>query len=387
MIINIKSGLRSLRAFDYWLAILVTVLSSIGVLMVGAVAQLLPIYAALPAQQRLHVITGVVVMFVVALIDYRFIARFYIPIYLLCVSLLIAVLIIGPDNITGTARWIFITFPGGFSLSLQPSEFAKFFLIVSLSGFIDRMKSVNHPLWFALYIVAAAVPVLLVMVQPSLSAGMVLVSIAVVILFVGGVYLRTIIVSALLALPVAVLFYFDMLRQQPIFITQILNDRQWQRIQTFLDPVAAGTDNFMQMERSLFAIGSGGLYGRGFMNNRTFVIHGHNDFVFAVAAEQFGFMGSMAILFIIGLIILKCFLTAYRATDNLGCLIAGGVSGMLLFEAFVNVAVVTGILPNTGMPFPFMSYGGTHMWTHMAAIGLVLNVGISRKRSMFESDD
>ena len=376
---------QNLRAFDYLLAIFVTALSFFGVLMVYAVAELQPRYAALPAQQLLHVITGVVVMLVVAFIDYRFVARFYIPIYLLCLALLVAVLIIGPDDITRTARWIRIGMLG-FNMSIQPSELAKIFLIIFLAAFVDKRENINRLLWLLLYIVLIVIPVVLVERQPSLSASMVLLAIGLIILFVGGLYFRTIIISGALALPVVVLLYFDIMRQEPLFITRILNERQWQRVQTFLYPIP-GSDEFLQMERSLFAIGSGGLNGKGFMENTTFVIHGHNDFVFAVAAEQFGFVGSIVLLAVIGVVIIKCFLVAYRATDKLGRLIAAGVAGMLLFETFVNVGVVTGVLPNTGMPFPFMSYGGTHMWTHMAAIGLVLNIGLSQSRYMFESDD
>ena len=375
----------SLKAFDYLLAILVTMLGSFGVLMVQAVAQLLPIYAALPAQQRLHVITGVFVMLIFAAIDYRLLARFYIPIYLFCIALLAAVLIIGPDDITGTARWILIALPFGQSLSIQPSEFAKLFLIISLATFVDKRENINKFLSLMMYLALVAIPVVMVGVQPSLSAAMVLLAIGLIILFIGGLYFRTIIISGVLALPVAVLLYFDMLRQYPLFITQIITDRQWVRIQTFLYPIP-GSDEHMQVERSLFAIGSGGLNGRGFLENQTFVIHGHNDFVFAVAAEQFGFIGSIILLSVIGIVIMKCFLTAYKAKDRLGRLLASGVAGMLLFEAFVNVGVVTGILPNTGMPFPFMSYGGTHMWTHMAAIGLVLNIGINAAKEKENQD-
>ena len=377
---------RELREFDYILALLVIALSFIGVLMIQAFADVIPRYAALPDQQRFHVITGIVVMLITAFVDYRFIARFYIPIYIVCIALLAAVLLIGPDNITGTARWIRIALPGGFDVSVQPSEFAKVFLIISLAAFIDKRDSINRFFWLVLYLVLATAPIVMVIIQPSLSAGMVLLAISITILFVGGLYLRTIIISMLLALPMMTIFYFDILRQYPIIITQILNDRQVQRIKTFLY-LEAGADASLQMERSLFAIGSGGLYGRGFMNNNTPVIHGHNDFVFAVAAEQFGFVGSMVLLAVIGIIIIKCLLIAYRAPDNLGRLIAAGVAGKLIFETFVNVGVVTALLPNTGMPFPFMSYGGTSMWVHMAAIGLVLNVGLSRTRSMFESND
>lgn len=376
----VRRELRHLKYFDFILAALVTVLSTFGVMMVQAVAQLLPVYSALPAQQRLHVITGAIVMLVMAMIDYRIVARFYIPIYLACIGLLAAVLIIGPDDITQTARWIFLTFPGGFTMSIQPSEFAKLFLIISLAAFADRSENINRPLRLLMFLAMAGLPVVMVLAQLAMSAATVLLAVALIILFLAGLYFRTIIISTVLALPVVIIVYLDMLRTTPIIVTRILTGRQWDRIQTFINPDAMTADARRQIEGSLFAIGSGGLYGRGFMENQVRVIHGHNDFVFAVMAEQFGFAGSMALLGIIGLVIIKCFLIAYRAADNLGRLMAGGVAGLLLYQTFVNVGVVTALLPNTGMPFPFMSYGGTHMWTHMAAIGLVLNIGLVRAR-------
>jgi len=380
-------NIKHLKAFDYTLVLLVTVLSVFGVMMIHSVANLQIRYATLPAQQQLHVITGVIVMLVVSMIDYRLIARFYIPIYLISIALLIAVLIIGPDEITATARWIRITLPGGFDLSIQPSEFAKVFLIVSLAGFIENRRTINHPLWLLIYLALAGVPVVLVIMQLSLSAALVLLAIAIFIMFIAGLYLRIIVPSVVLLLPVGILVYFDMLRENHLFIDRILSERQLIRVWTFLDPAAANPDALLQIERSQFAIGSGGLYGLGFMNNITWVIHGHNDFIFAVAAEQFGFVGSMAILAVIATVIVKCFIVAYQAEDMLGRLIAGGVAGLLLFQAFINVGVVTKLLPNTGMPFPFMSYGGSHMWVHMAAIGLVLNIGFTTRKMKIESEE
>jgi len=379
--------IKHLKVFDYTLALLVTALSIFGVMMIHSVANLQIRYAALPAQQQLHVITGVIVMLVIALIDYRFIARFYVPIYLISIVFLIAVLIIGPDDITATARWIRLTLPGGFDLSIQPSEFAKVFLIISLAGFVENRGTVNHPLWLLAYLGLAGLPVVLVIMQLSLSAALVLLAIGLFILFIAGLYLRVIVPSVLLLLPVGILVYFDMLRENHLFIDRILSERQLIRVWTFLDPAAANPDALLQIERSQFAIGSGGLYGLGFMNNVTWVIHGHNDFVFAVAAEQFGFVGSMALLAVAGAVIVKCYLVAYQAEDMLGRLIAGGVASLLLFQTFINVGVVTKLLPNTGMPFPFLSYGGSHMWVHMAAIGLVLNIGFSTRKSKIESEE
>ena len=378
---------ENMRTFDYALAIVVAGIAYLGILMVEAVARLLPIYAALPDQQRIHLVTGIILMLVVALVDYHFIAKFYLPIYFISIVFLVIVLFLGPDDITATARWIVVPI-GGFNLSIQPSEFTKFFLIIALAALVDKRKTINHPLSLLLYLAMAGLPVVLVILQLSLSAATVLLAIGVIMLFLANLNFKIIIATLTITLPAAIFLYFDMMRQQPLIITQILSERQWHRLQSFIDPASVDPDALLQTNRSLFAIGSGGLYGRGFMENSTFVIHGHNDFIFAVMAEQFGFIGSMTLLAAIGFVIVKCFLIAYRAEDMLGRLMAGGVGGLLLFQTFVNVSVVTGFLPNTGMPFPFMSYGGTHMWTHMAAIGLALNVGISRKEIyMFTVDE
>jgi len=147
-----------------------------------------------------------------------------------------------------------------------------------------------------------------------------------------------------------------------------------------------GCDHFMQTQQSLYAISSGGLTGQGFLNN-SHVIHGHNDFVFSIVANQFGFAGAAMLLAVITLVIVRCIFIALRAADMEGRLIAAGVAGMLIFETFVHVGVTTNFLPNTGMPFPFLSFGGSMIWVHMMAIGVVLNVGIPRKKSMFDDEN
>jgi rod shape determining protein RodA len=383
-----KWYVSAFRRFDYWLAAAVIGLSVFGLMLINSVGVQQARYGGLFAQQRFYVITGVVLLVAFALIDYRFILRFYIAIYGLCMLLLVVVFLIGADDFTNTARWLRVPI-GTFTLSLQPSEFAKIFLIIALSGFIYKLdKEFNKPHWLLVYIALVTAPVTLIILQPSLSAGLVSVAIAVTVLFAGGLYYRTIFAGIALLTPAAALLYFDAMRETPAIITRILReDYQWLRIQLFLDP-SLDPEKAMQLERSLRAIGTGGLFGKGYMNNEVVVFQGHNDFIFAVAAEQFGFVGGVALLGVIGFVIVRCMLIAYRATDMPGRLIAAGVAGMLLFETFVNVGVATSILPITGMPFPFLSYGGTSMWVHMALIGMVINVKMAKlKQSMFSSDE
>ena len=383
-----------LKSYDYFLALATIGIGIFSVIMVYASIHADAIPASVTAdhyilwtRQRVFIITGGILMLALSLIDYHYITRFYIYIYGLMIALLVLVLIIGADDATNVARWLWIPFPVVGWLSMQPSEFAKIFMIIAMAKFLDiNRERFNRPLWLGLVLAAIAVPVFLVIRQPSLSAAMVILSIALVVLFVGGLYYRTILVGLALLAPIGVMVWFDMQRAEPLFLTRFLGDFQWRRIEIFLDPTLC-VDAFRQTQGSLYAIGTGGLTGRGFMNN-PFVILGHNDFIFSVVASQFGFVGAVLLLASIAFIIVRCILIALRAVDLEGRLIAAGVAGMLIIETFFHVGVATNLLPNTGMPFPFLSYGGSMIWVHMIAIGIVLNVGLPRKpKSIFEDDE
>jgi len=387
-----KNLKQNLRHYDYMLAIVTVLLGVFGVVMIYTAINAPAIPQGITnrwywlwERQRLYIITGTVLMLIFALIDYRFIARFYLYIYGIMMLLLLVVMAIGASE-PGVSRWLWIPVPVVGPLSMQPSEFSKLFMIIFLAKFIDvHRERFNKPHWLLLLLVLTAVPVGLVALQPSFSASMVIMSVAIVLLFVGGLYYRTILIGLVMLAPVGTMVWLDLQRAQPIFITRILADWQWQRIATLLSPIP-GSDEFMQTEGSLFAIGTGGLTGRGFMNN-SYVILGHNDFIFSVVAEQFGFIGSVVLLGVVAFLIIRCILIALRAQDMAGRLIAAGVAGMIIFETFFHVGVVTNLLPNTGVPFPFMSYGGSMIWVHMMAIGMVLNVGIPRTKSMFDDED
>jgi len=300
-------------------------------------------------------------------------------------TLLDAAMLTGIDEGTNVARWIRIPIPGIGDVSMQPSEFAKLFMILFLAKFLDvKNDRFNNIFWLGLVMVLIVVPVYLVNQQPSLSASLVVLSLSLTILFVAGLYYRTILIALGLVAPVIILIWLDMQRAEPIFLTRVLNPFQWDRIETWLNPVL-GTDSFRQTQQSLNAISSGGLTGRGFLNN-SYVANGHNDFIFSLVAEQFGFIGAAILLVAIAFVIIRCILIALRAQDMQGRLIAAGVAGMLIFETFVHVSVTTDFLPNTGMPFPFLSFGGSMIWVHMIAIGVVLNVGLPRTKSIFDEE-
>jgi len=379
-----------LKSYDYLMTLAVIAVGVFGIFMVYSFAngQGTPIstnalFGNLWASQRMYIITGGILMVALSLVDYHYITRFYLYIYALMMALLIVVMLIGADDGTNVARWIRIPLPGLGDMSMQPSEFAKLFMIIFLAKFLDvKKEAFNHVLWLGFVLVLIAVPVFFVMRQPSLSASLVVLALSLTILFVAGLYYRTILVGTILMAPIGVLIWADFRRANPVFLTQILGDYQWRRIETWLNPVL-GCDYFRQTQQSLYAISSGGLTGRGFLNT-THVIHGHNDFVFSLVANQFGFAGAAILLGVVAIIVARCIIIGLKAPDMEGRLIATGVAGMLIFETFVHVGVTTNLLPNTGMPFPFLSFGGSMIWVHMMAIGIVLNVGLPRKHDIFE---
>ena len=384
---------KAIKSYDYVLALAVIAIGVVGIFMVYAFGNgyhtpvgIQSSFGGLWTLQRVYIISGAVLMVAVSFIDYRLIARFYIYIYGLMMGLLIVVMIIGADDGTGVARWVRIPIPGiQGGLSMQPSEFAKLFMILFLAKFLDvKSQKFNNIFWLGLTLILILVPVYLVVEQPSLSASLVVLFLSFTVLFVAGLYYRTILIGGVLLSPIAILLWLDLQRAQPIFLTRLLGNYQWTRIETWRDPIL-GSDAFRQTQQSLYAISSGGLTGQGFLNN-SFVIHGHNDFVFALVAGQFGFAGAAILLAAIALVIVRCILIALRAQDMTGRLIAAGVAGMLIFETFVHVGVTTNFLPNTGMPFPFVSFGGSMIWVHMMAIGVVLNVGLPRKKPMFNRE-
>ena len=325
-------------------------------------------------RQLVHVFSGVFVLLFFSLIDIKWITKYYLYIYAFMVLLLIVALIIGVDDATQTARWIRIHLPFGIRLSMQPSEFSKIFIIIFLAKFLEVKKDVfNKPKWLLVLFALILLPVILVQIQPSLSASLVILFISLVIVFMAGIKRKTILIIFAFIFPLLVLLLLDINRSEPRFITFFLADYQWERIYATLINPQPGTDAFRQTEGSLRAIQNGGLLGTGFLNN-SYVILGFNDFVFSVVAEQFGFIGSLFTLGLIGFIITKCLMAARRAASISEKLIASGVAAMLIFETFVNTGVALAILPNTGMPFPFVSYGGSMIWSHMMAMGLVLNI-------------
>lgn len=368
-----------LQAFDFILVILVSAMVIFGITVIGSATKInLNGAEGEYTSQMIWFGTGLVLMLFAAFIDYKIICDFYIPIYILNLILLILVLFVG-GNDNGVRRWIF---------GIQPSEFSKIFMIIFLSKFIDKQgKKVDNIIILGLICLLTLIPFILIKEQPSLSASLVLLAILMVELFAGKLNFKYILIVLLIVIPIGIILYLDLVSENHTLLSKFLEPYHIKRLTSAINPDLSSPD-YYQTKNSIWAIGSGQLRGKGLyngtINQLSYLPESHNDFIFSVIGEEFGFLGCLAVLAVMLLIIGKCLIISVKASDNLGRLIAAGVAGMLAFQTFVNVGVATGMLPNTGMPFPFLSYGGSSMWINMIAIGLVLNVGMRKPKSMFE---
>jgi rod shape determining protein RodA len=366
--------------FDYALFIFVIALAIFGTVVIGSATKI-NIYGESPqfTGQIMWLIAGVVLMLVFTFVDYHFIAKFYIPIYALNMFLLVIVLFAGSGD--GVSRWVF---------GIQPSEFSKLFMIIFLAKIIDKYQDrINSlPILFMIAL-SDIVPAVLIKIQPSLSASLVTLMLLAAMLFAGKLSFKYIGIVALILIPIIILLVIDILSGEHIILGKFLKTYQLERIDGAINLDLTGNDQATyQTRHSIWAIGSGQLKGKGLyngtINQLNYLPYSQNDFIFAVVGEEFGFVGCVGVLTVMLVIIIKIIFTAIKAMDNLGALMAVGVASMFAFQTFVNVGVATGLLPNTGMAFPLLSYGGSAMIVNMICIGLVLNVGLRKPKSMFE---
>lgn len=371
---------EQLKSFDVIIVLLVTTLVGIGIIAISSAQHVNsgadPIYVR---RQILFFIIGLVLMLISALIDYHVLGELYILAYIAGLALLFAVLFLG-DDAKGAVRWLEIG-----PIRIQPSEFAKIIIILFMAKLIDSKKDrINKLSTLFLLVVLLIIPVAMILKQPDLSTSLVFVAIFLVLLYIGGISYRHITITFLIAVPLFVisLLYIQNPNQK------LLKDYQRDRIMAMIHrDKEEYSDDYFQTKQSIHAIGSGQLYGKGLykgtLNQLSYLPEPHTDFIFSVIGEEFGFVGCMSVVGLILMIILRGIWIAKDAKDLLGKLLIVGVVTMIGFQAFVNIGVVTGLLPNTGIPLPFVSAGGSSLWSNMIGIGLILNVGMRRKKSFF----
>ncbi len=370
---------------DKWLVAAVCALCVFGIICVGSALHVnLGEDASNYYSQMVFFATGLVIMFIVAFFDLDYLSRFDRVLYVVNILLLVAVILVGQSS-NNAVRWI------GFGpVRIQPSEFSKVIMIFCMANFIDKKKdSINNISIVARLCALVIVPVVLVFVQPALSACLVILFIFCVQMFVAELDYRFIGKILIVTVPVVAVIILDSIREDPIFVDLIFKDYMITRIKDLViqDP---SSETYYQTMKSISAISSGQLTGKGLyqgtLNQLSYLPEPQNDFIFSVIGEEFGFIGCMAVLGLLFFIIVRCIFIAMESRDLKERFIASGVAGMLLFQTFINVGVATGIMPNTGMSLPFVSSGGSSLWTNMAAIGLVLNIDLRRSRTLFEGE-
>lgn len=362
-----------LRDYDFKLILMILALSGIGVMTIGSAEP------SLQMRQLAGVAAGTVIMVAISLISYNNILNFYWLIYIGNAVLLGLVLAVG-DKGGGAQRWVEI---GG--LRFQPSELAKILLILFFAQYIMKKgEKFNTFKVIVSCIVLILVPWVMIYKQPDLSTSIIVIIIFCIIMFSGGVSRKLVIAVIMVTVPTLIILLS--LATQPD--SKILKDYQKNRILAFRYPEQYADEEAYQQLNSRMAIASGMLDGKGYKNNEitsvkngNFISEAETDFIFAVIGEEFGFKGSMAVIILLTCISLECVSISRRSKDTAGTIIAASMGGLVAFQGFVNIGVATFILPNTGLPLPFVSYGLTSLMSLYIGMGFVLNVRLQSKRS------
>ena len=316
---------------------------------------------------------GLVMMFAVSKIDYRFYKRFSWIIYFGFIALLVIVGFVGTDA-GGARRWIIIA---GFNF--QPSEFAKIGFIIFFAALLTDLKKdgkINKIGWGFFYPLAWLIPIVgsILILQNHFSATFLICLITVIQMFISGVKLRYFLIAGGTGL--GALLSIILFKNNGTLGEGFRSDR----IQTWLDPFADPTGSGWQIIQSLYAIASGGMFGSGLGESKQkylYLPEPHNDFIFAVLAEELGFFGCVVVIILFAVFIWRGIIIAMKAPDTFGSLIAVGIVSLIGLQAMINIAVVTGTVPVTGMPLPFFSYGGTAIIANLIAVGILLNISRS----------
>jgi rod shape determining protein RodA len=323
-------------------------------------------------KQAVTAVLGLVILLVMVTFDYRFLKVYAGFIYGATLVGLVLLRIPGvASSESGTSN--FINIPGVSVLQISPSEFAKIGLIVILAAMLSELRSPVPTLPDLVRVIGVAgVTMLLVFINVEIGTTIALVAITVGILVVAGTRTRHLVALAVGATVLIVL----------AFQLNVIKEYQVERLLTVFDSGSVSEDARYNLEQSVIAVGSGGMFGRGYLQgsqtNLDYVPEQHTDFIFTVIGEEFGFIGSAAVLALFALLLWRAIRIASLSKDAFGTYLATGVASMFAIQIFVNIGMVIGIMPITGIPLPFLSYGGTAMLVNFVAIGILLNVHMRR---------
>ncbi|MBP2649626.1 MAG: rod shape-determining protein RodA [Firmicutes bacterium] len=364
---------RLLKNLDFTIIIVTAVLILISLVIIGSATHINN-----PSQERywfverqgMFALANIVIVFILLHFDYKSLGKYANLLYAVNLIMLMAVMFVGQSAL-GAQRWIQIG-----PISLQPSEFSKIIMIISLAHMLDkRSGKLNTFKEIIPVFIYVGVPFLLVLKQPDLGTALVFLAILFGMIFVAGINLKHL---GAIGLAGAALM--------PIF-WHFLKDYQKKRLTVFLDPNIDPLGSGYHIIQSKIAIGSGMLFGKGLFGGTqsqlNFLPENHTDFIFAVIGEELGFIGASIVLLLYFLLLYRSVKVAGEARDNFGMLLATGISSMLMFHLLVNVGMTAGIMPVTGIPLPLMSYGVSALTTNMVCIGILLNIYMRRQKIMF----
>lgn len=365
---ELKNQVLAQGRMDFSILLVVTVLCAFGLVMIFSASYYYAQHYSganydsfyYLKRQAIYLLIGYPIMLLLSVLNYRVIERANVLALIVSVVLLIAVLLWG-DNLNGGKRWLNVA-----GISVQPSEIAKFGLMIFMSAYMSKhrheMGSFRNGMLPMLIVIGLICG--LIILQPNMSMAIIVGFIGVVLLFLGGCDLK----QLLLIGGVAVV---------AVVIVAVSADYRMERLIYFTKPEADPQGSGYQLLQSLYAISSGGLFGKGLNNSYQkllYMTYGESDFIFAILCEEFGFFGGTAIILLYAWIVFRGMVISLRCRNRFGSLLAAGISIVFGFQVFVNIGVVTGLLPTTGQALPFISVGGTSLIVFLAAMGVLLNI-------------
>ena len=361
-----------LKDVKFGLVISVIAISIIGVMVIGSAKQ------AVQGRQIIGLVAGVILMIILSMIDYVWLLNFYWILYGINIIALVCVKLFG-TNVNGAQRWIDIGVT-----NFQPSELSKILVVVFFAKFLmNHEDDLNSAVTILKAVGLIAPTLILIVLQPDLSTTLSIALVFCAMMYLAGLSYRFIGTLIAILVPVTIIFISIVVQPNQPF----LHDYQQKRSLAWLEPQKYASDEAYQQNNAIMAIGSGQLTGKGLNNNTTtsvkngnFISEPQTDFIFAIVGEELGFVGCCIVIGLLLLIVVQCILIGLRAQDLAGRIICCGVAAQIGFQSFINIGVATGILPNTGIPLPFVSYGLTSLISLYMGIGIVLNIGLQPKK-------
>ncbi len=366
-----KIDRRLIKNFDWLMLSVSIVISLIGIMTIYSATR--PIAAeahhGFYIKQVYWLMLGIIALFLVVSIDYIWLSRYALPLYIAGIILLLSVFIFGKTGL-GAKRWLSIG-----PITFQPSEFFKLVYLIMLSKYLSTLKnSLDTSHLFRIFFLVAFFPFLLLIKQPDLGTSLIVLALFVFLVVTKGIQKRVailLVIIGLISLPFLGNIFWEGLK-----------DYQKSRIVAFIEPEADPTGTGYHLNQSKITIGSGKFIGKGYLQGTQgpfrFLPEKHTDFIFAVFAEEWGFLGSLVLLFFYFVLIMRGLDTIAKAKDDFGRLLASGITFMFFMYFFINIGMTLGIMPVVGIPLPFMSYGGTALLCNFLAIGILINIRIRR---------